>query len=645
MDFDGDNIQLQETQLETNQPKSWRSWLIGRPLPTADAPNQAIGKLIGLAVFASDALSSTAYATQELLTILAFAGMSAFHYSVPISFAIVALLVILIVSYEQIIYAYPGGGGAYIVARDNMGDFAALVAGAALLTDYILTVSVSISSGVAQIISAYPQIFPFRIELAVLMVIFIMLINLRGVKESGMAVAIPSYFFVFMMFAAVIIGFIKLLSGTLGVVISPPEMEFAGVAQPITLFLILRAFSNGTSAVTGVEAISNGITAFKEPRSKNAGITLIWMAVILGTLMLGITFLSVHIQAIPSEAETIVSQLGRTVFGGRGIMYLLLIIATTIILVMAANTAFAGFPRLSALTAEDGYLPRQLTYRGDRLVYSNGIVALAVVASLLIILFKASVTNLIPLYAIGVFLSFTLAQVGMALRWWKCSKVKPGEELVERGSTLTYDANWKFKMIANAVGALTTAIVMVIFAVTKFKDGAWIIIILLPVLVLIFELIHRHYVNVAEKLSLSHYGSPVKIRRHRVIVPVAGVHQGSLAALNYARRLSDDVTAVHISIDPDEAEKIKSKWEVWGEGVRLVIIESPYRVFIEPLLEYISKLEEQRHPDEQITIVVPQFIPSKKWSKFLHTQTADTLRKVLLNKKDIVITEVPYQLD
>ena len=520
-----------------------------------------------------------------------------------------------------------------------------MVAGAALLTDYILTVSVSISSGVAQIISAYPQIFPFRIELAILMVFFIMLINLRGVKESGMAVAIPSYFFVFMMLAAVGIGFIKLISGTLGTVIAPPAMEFTEVAQPITLFLILRAFSNGTSAVTGVEAISNGITAFKEPRSKNAGITLIWMAVILGTLMLGITFLSVHIQAIPSEAETIISQLGRTVFGGRGIFYLLLIIATTVILVMAANTAFAGFPRLSALTAEDGYLPRQLTYRGDRLVYSNGIIALALVASLLIIMFKASVTNLIPLYAIGVFLSFTLAQIGMALRWWKCGKIKPGDEIVERGSTLTFDAKWKFKMIVNAFGALTTAVVMFIFAITKFEDGAWIIIILLPILVLIFEMIHKHYVNVADKLSLSHYGSPVKIKRHRVIVPVAGVHQGSLAALNYARRLSDDVTAVHISLDQEEAEKIKQKWEIWGEGVRLVIVESPYRVFIEPLLEYISKVEAQRHPDEQITIVVPQFVPNNRLSKYLHTRTADTLRKVLLNKKDIVITEVPYQLN
>jgi amino acid transporter len=625
--------------------RSWRSLFIGRPLPTADAPQQAIGKFIGLAVFASDALSSTAYATQELLVILIMAGMGALRYSIPISFAIVGLLTILIISYEQVIHAYPGGGGAYIVARDNLGETWALIAGAALLTDYILTVSVSISSGVAQITSAYPPIFNFRVELSVIMVFLIMLINLRGVKESGLLVAIPSYFFVAMMFIAVGFGLFRYLSGTLPTVVNPPPITAEGAVQTVTFFLLLRAFSNGTSAVTGVEAISNGITAFKEPRSKNAGITLMWMALILGSLMLAITFLAFHIQAIPSAEETVISQLGRTVFLGRGGAYLALIIATTIILVMAANTAFAGFPRLGAITAEDGFLPRQLTYRGDRLVYSNGIIALAVASSALIVIFGANVNNLIPLYAIGVFLSFTLAQIGMAWRWWKSSKMKSGEKIVERGSTLTYEKGWQWKLIVNGFGAITTGVVMVIFAVTKFKDGAWIVILLLPILVLTFFAIYRHYQNLAGKLSLSEYGTPPTIVRHRVLLLLGGVHRGSLAALRYARTLSHDITAAHVSIDPEETEKLQKKWETWGDGTRLVIIESPYRVFIEPLLEYIEQLESQLNPNEVLTIVVPQFVPGHFWSNFLHSRTANTLRNVLLNRKDIVITEVPYQVD
>jgi amino acid transporter len=402
-----------------------RHWLIGRPLQTADAPHQTIGKAIGLAVFASDALSSTAYATQEIMVILAAAGTIAFGYVFPISIAIVILLAIVALSYEQTIHAYPDGGGAYIVARDNLGEFPALAAGAALLTDYILTVSVSVASGVAQIVSAYPALLPYRVVMAVGFVMFVMLINLRGVKESGKAFAIPTYFFVVMMYVTVGMGLFRYLFGSLGVVLNPPELEhFGETVAAVTPFLLLHAFSSGTAALTGVEAISNGITAFKEPRSRNAGITLIWMALILGSLFLGISFLASSIRAVPSETETVISQLSRTVFEGRGIPYLMTISATTIILIMAANTAFADFPRLGALAAKDGFLPRQLTYRGSRLVYSYGIVTLAIIASLLIMAFRASVTRLIPLYAIGVFLSFTLSQAGMAHRWWKIGHLR-----------------------------------------------------------------------------------------------------------------------------------------------------------------------------------------------------------------------------
>ncbi len=625
-------------------PKSWRTWLIGRPLSTADAPNETIGKAVGLAVFASDALSSTAYATQEMMVILALAGSAAFGLSVPISLAIIALLAILTISYEQTIHAYPNGGGAYIVARDNLGEFPALVAAAALLTDYILTVAVSISSGVAQLVSAFPVLYEYRVTVAVILVFVIMVINLRGVRESGRALSLPTYFFVFIMYGMVITGFIKFFTGTLGTVIDPPELELIGSMQPITFFLILRAFSNGTSAVTGVEAISNGITAFKEPRSKNAGITLIFMSLILGSLMFGITFLAYHLHSVPSEFETIISQIARSIFSGRGLLYLAVIGATTIILVLAGNTAFAGFPRLGALVAQDGFLPRQLTYRGSRLVYSYGIVSLALIANLLVILFQASVTNLIPLYAIGVFLSFTLSQLGMAVRWHKSGKLKEGETYQERGSVLHRDSKWQLKMFFNGFGAVTTAVVMVVFAVTKFADGAWIVILLLPILISIFLVISHHYKAVAGKLTLENYGSAPVITRQRVLIPIGGVHRGTLAALRYARTISDDITAVHVSIDQEETEKIQKKWDSWGEGYRLVILESPYRLFIEPLLKYIDIVDERSQPNEVITIVVPQFVPAKAWSNVLHTRTANTLRNVLLNRPDIVITEVPYQV-
>ncbi len=625
--------------------RSWRTWLIGRPLRTADAPHQTIGKTIGLAVFASDALSSTAYATDEILFVLAAVGTAAFVYASPISLAIVLLLVIVTFSYQQTIHAYPGGGGAYIVARDNLGELPAQTAGAALLTDYILTVSVSVASGVAQLASAYPFLSPYRVPLSVGVVLFIMLINLRGVKESGMIFAIPTYFFLAMMFLTVGSGLTQYLTGGLGIVVDPPHLPKEPSMQSVTLFVILHAFSNGTTALTGVEAISNGIPAFKEPRSHNAGITLIWMSAILGTLFLSVTFLAVKVGAIPSEGETVISQLARTAYGGRGLLYFVTIAGTTLILIMAANTSFADYPRLSALLAADGFLPRQLTYRGSRLVYSRGIVALALIASLLIWMFHASVNALIPLYAIGVFLSFTLSQAGMARRWWKVGHLTPRQEVQERGSTLRYDARWMFKMVINGFGSFCTAVVMLIFAATKFRDGAWIVVLLVPILVAIFFAIHYHYRDLAAHLSLERYGAPPRVSRHRVILPVSGVHRGTLAALRYARSLSDDITAVHISTDPAEAETLQRKWESWGDGIRLVVLDSPYRLFLEPLVAYIEEIAAQRQPNETITIVVPQFVPRHWWHNLAHSQAAMMLRMVLMFKPGIVITNVPYQLD
>jgi len=473
-----------------------------------------------------------------------------------------------------------------------------------------------------------------------------MVANLRGVKESGTAFAIPVYFFLVMTALTVLVGFFRYLTGTLGVLTDPPPLEMLHAAQPVTLFLILRAFSSGTTALTGVECISNGVMAFKEPRSQNAAITMVWMSAILGVLFLGITFLLGQIGAVPSEAETVISQLARVVFAGRGLLYLGTIAGTTIILVLATNTAFADFPRLSALQAGDGFLPRQLTYRGSRLVYSRGIMSLGVLASLLVILFRASVTALVPLWAIGVFLSFTLSQLGMAIRWWKIGHLKPGVEIREQGSTLRYAPGWQLKLFINGVGAICTAVVTAVFAITKFRDGAWFVVILIPGLVSIFFAIHHHYRTLAQHLSLEHpIARPAHVARHRVLVPVSGVHQGTLTALHYARLLSDDVTAVFVAMDKTETDHVQEKWDVWGEGVRLILLESPYRLLLEPLLAYIEEIIAQRQPNEIITIVVPQFVPRHWWYNILHAQTAMWLRMALLFKPGIMITDVPYHVD
>jgi len=622
-------------------------FLIGKPLPSHEAAHQTISKKVGLAVFASDALSSTAYASEAILEVLAFAvpvaGALVLGYSIYIALAIVILLGIVTISYQQTIHAYPSGGGAYIVARDNLGELPAQVAGAALLTDYILTVSVSISSGVAQLVSGFPALLPYRVIIAVIVVGIMMLVNLRGVKESGTAFAIPTYFFLGVTLLTIGMGFVRYFSGNLNPItgVTPAEVE---AVRGVTLFLILHAFSSGCTALTGVEAISNGIPAFKEPKSHNAGVTLIWMSVILSIIFLSITFLTNQIGARFSLTETVISQLGRAIWGP-GTMWYVLLGGTTLILIMAANTSFADFPRLGALQAGDGFLPRQLTYRGSRLVFTYGIAALAGFASLLIIAFQAETTALIPLYAIGVFLSFTISQTGMAVRWWKSGHLKPGEEIVEKGSVVRFDPMWKQKLALNGFGGILTFVVMFVFAVTKFRDGAWIVVFLIPTLVLIFFRIHQHYRHVAKNLSLKTYGEPHRILRNRVIILIGGVHRGVLHAMKYARSLSDDITAVYVALDPVEAEKVKKKWQYWGDGVRLQIIDSPYRRLLEPLKGYIDHMAELTGPGQMLTVVVPQFIPEHRVYNALHMNTAELLRKSLIQKHDIVIMEVPYHLD
>jgi amino acid transporter len=635
------------TTNEKDLVQSVSRFLIGEPLPSQEAPHQTISKKVGLAVFASDALSSTAYATEAIFEVLAVAvpvaGAMVLGYSIFIAIAIVILLGMVTISYQQTIHAYPGGGGAYIVARDNLGELPAQIAGAALLTDYILTVSVSISSGVAQLTSGFPVLLPYRVALAVLLVGMMMVVNLRGVKESGATFAIPTYFFLGVTLLTIGMGFVRLFTGTLNPVtgVTPAEVE---AVRGVTLFLILHAFSSGCTALTGVEAISNGIPAFKEPKSHNAGITLIWMSVILSSIFLSITFLANRIGARFSLTETVISQLGRTIWGA-GAMWYVLLGGTTLILIMAANTSFADFPRLGALQASDGFLPRQLTYRGSRLVYSYGIAALAGFASLLIMIFHAETTALIPLYAIGVFLSFTLSQTGMAVRWWKAGHLKQSEEIAQQGGVVRFDPLWKRKLMLNGFGGLLTFIVMIVFAVTKFRDGAWIVVILIPALVMIFFRIHHHYRNVAKNLSLETFGEPHHFLHNRILVLIGGVHRGVLHALRYARSLSDDITAVYVAIDPVETEKVKKKWENWGNGVRLKIIESPYRRLVEPLVTYIDQMASLTTSSQMLTIVVPHFVPEHAAYSALHMNTAAVLRRVLIQRRGIVIMEIPYHID
>ena len=471
-----------------------------------------------------------------------------------------------------------------------------------------------------------------------------MVMNLRGVKESGAVFSLPTYFFVAMMLLVVFTGLARYAAGTLGVVTNPPDLDTL-IVQPITLFLILHAFSSGTTALTGVEAISNGVPAFKEPRSRNASITLLTMVVILATLFLGITFLAIQTDAVPSEhGETVISQITRTVLDGRGLLYLAVVSSTILILILAANTAFADFPRLSAIQAKDGYLPRQLSYQGSRLVYSRGIVALAAIACLLIIIFQANVSQLIPLYAIGVFLSFTLSQSGMARRWRKIGRLGPDEEIVEQGSTLYPDPSWRWKMFLNGFSSVCTFIVMLIFAVTKFTDGAWIVVIIIPILVVVFFRINAHYRELAARLSLEnvHPGEP--IGKQKVILPISGVHQGTLQALRYARSLTDDITAVHVSAGESDDRVIQSRWEIWCPGVPLVIIDSPYRELMHPLINYIDEIAAQGKPDEVITVVVPEFVPRRWWHNLLHMQSASIMRWALIHHPGVVVVDVPYQV-
>jgi amino acid transporter len=630
---------------------SLKRLLIGRPLHTEHAHHEKLPKILALPVFASDALSSTAYASEEIMAALLVAGAGFFFLTPTLSLGIAALLAIVVISYRQTVTAYPGGGGAYIVSKENLGDFPAQAAGAALLIDYILTVSVSIAAGIAAIASlletvGHADIHHYIVPLCLIATLFVSVMNLRGVRESGIAFALPAYSFVAIMYAMLALGFYKWFTGGIAPVHSHLELlaarsaEHGGAShalETLTPFLLLRAFASGCTALTGVEAVSNGVTAFKEPAAKNAATVMLWMGLILGSLFLGLSFLAVHIQAIPPTAsgysETVVSQVGRTVFhgigptvGGQSLFYFFLQITTCAILILAANTAFADFPRLSSLMANDGYLPRQLGNIGDKLVYNNGIILLTLLSVLLIILFRGSVNALIPLYCVGVFLSFTLSQAGMVRRWLRLRT--PG---------------WQAKAAVNGFGAICTGIVMIVFGVVKFSHGAWIVVVLVPTLITLFSLIHRHYQSVAQQLSLDGY-RPQQGRRQYVFVLVPDIHRGIIPALQYGRSFSPEVKAIHVSIDPARDQRVRERFMLWSRGVPLIVLPSPYRSLVDPLMEYLDRLQAQE-PTCLITLVIPEFVPQGWWPKLLHGQAGFMLALRLHERRGIAVVNVPYHID
>lgn len=595
---------------------------IGTPLRTAELPHERLSNFAALAVFSSDNLSSVAYATEEILLVLILAGSVGLPWSWPISLAIGTLLLIVATSYRQTIHAYPSGGGAYIVAKENLGVYPGLIAAAALLIDYVLTVAVSIAAGVAAITSAVPALHPHRVGLGILCIGLITLANLRGVKESGKIFAIPTYLFIASFAMMIVVGLAKSLFSSGGAVVTD---ALAAPTQELSLFLLLRAFASGCAALTGVEAISNGIQAFKYPESKNASATLTWMAGILLMLFIGITALASLYGVLPREGETLVSQIARRIFG-TGSFYYAIQAATAMILILAANTSYADFPRLSSILARDRFLPHQLMNRGDRLVFSNGIIALGLVASALIWLFSGETHGLIPLYAVGVFLSFTLSQAGMVRHWLK---------LRTHG--------WHLFVAINGLGAISTGIVLVVVAVVKFAHGAWIVIALTPLMTIAFRKIHEHYRLMEQQLSLQGFELQ-KPQEHIVLVPVSGIHRGVVTALQYARTLSPHVEAVYVDLDVEATEALRLKWGLWGSGTELMILDSPYRSVLRPLLDYIEGVE-RKHPDALITVVLPQVVPARWWHNLLHNQTAWFIRGALLFKKRvIVITDIALHL-
>jgi amino acid transporter len=602
--------------------------LIGSPMETKRLKHEKLPKWKALAVFSSDALSSVAYATEEILLVLMILGTSVFFYSLPIALAIVGLLVIVTLSYRQIIYAFPSGGGAYVVARDHINTTTSLVAGAALMIDYVLTVAVSISSAVAALTSAFPTLLTWKVEIAIALVLMLMILNLRGITESATVFAYPTYLFIISVLFLIIVGGWKLLNeGWHGFNYTNHASAEHFFTTGYGVFILLRAFSSGCSAMTGVEAISNGVPSFKPDSSKNAAITMGWMSLLLGIMFLGITILAAGFGVTPLEHKTVISQIGNHVFGNSVLFYIFQMI-TMFILVLAANTSFAGFPQLVSIIATDRYLPRSLAARGDRLVFSNGIILLSILAIVLIIIFNCETHSLIPLYAVGVFLSFTIGQYGMIKKIWK-------EKAKRNMATLSIIIT----------GTMATGLVTIITVIAKFTQGAWLVIVAIPLMVVLFYKIHAHYEKLAQQLKLDERDRTAKkeIVAPKVIIPISGVSKVVDQSVQYAKSISDDITAITIVFTEEEEQKIREKWLKWYPEIELKVIYSPYRTILSPLLDYINEVEKETK-GAPVTILMPQFIVKKWWHTLLHNQTAIVLRFFLILKKDVVIATLPYHL-
>ena len=597
--------------------------IFGRPLASDRLEHERLNKKMALAVLSSDAISSVAYATEQTLIVLIVLGSAALNYIIPISAVIVGLLVLVALSYRQTIFAYPNGGGSYTVARDNLGTMPGLVAAAALLTDYTLTVSVSISSGIAAITSAYPAVAHHAVAMCIAAVLILMAVNLRGVRESGIAFSVPTYVFIAMMLLLIGLGLGRFYQGgAVRVVSRAPAAALTFPAGFAFTFLILRAFAEGCVAMTGTEAISNGVGAFKRPNSRNAAMTLGWMAAILAVFFLGTSVLARHYGILPSPTETVLSQLGRRILG-QGALYYALQYATFAILVLAANTAFADFPRLASILSRDGYMPRQFAARGDRLAFSNGIIALALFAILLIWLFHGDTSALIPLYAIGVFVCFTLSQAGMVVHWLR-----------------SRDPGWKRRAALNGLGATATALVSIVQVATKFTHGAWIVVLIIPLIILALRRIHNHYDHFAREVAYNGQ-APFMFLHHTVVVPVNGITKPTAGALVYATTISEDVRAVYVEVDPDTSAELRRKWTEWDIGVELVVLESPYRSILRPLVSYVDDLTTRDEAD-LVTVVVPEIVPRSWFGHLLHNKTALFIRTAFLFRPNVVVTAVPY---
>jgi amino acid transporter len=614
-------------------PSTFKRVLIGKPISSEHAEHQRISKTIGLAVFSSDAISSTAYATGEILIVLVgVGGMASTNLLRPIAFLVVILLALVVNSYRETIHAYPDGGGAYVVSRENLGELPSLVAGASLLTDYVLTVAVSIAAGVLAIYSVYPSLEQYRVYICLGFVALLTIGNLRGVKESGRIFAVPTYIYIVALVSFIGFALFQKARGHLDVIpvnhsdLTTVIRDHGPMVGSISAYIFARAFASGAVALSGVEAISNGIPAFRRPTSKNAATTLVWMAVILGGSFFAISWIGSWMQPTPSETESALSIMGRSLFGGSNPLYYVLQFSTMAILVLAANTAYADFPRLAAIVGSDGYLPRQFAARGDRLVFSNGILILAGAAALLLIVFDGDVTALIPLYAVGVFTSFTLSQIGMVRH-----------HLHER------QPRWRLSVVNSALGAAATFVVALVVIVSKFKIGAWVVVMLIPIIVVMFKGVKRHYDAVGKQLSVAPAPEAPPLR-HGVVVLVGSVNRSALMALRYARSLhADDIVAISVAIDDDHTERLEQQWRDFGISVPLEILDSPYRDLTHIVLDYLDELD-RRWGFDYIAVVIPEAVVPHWWQGVFHNQSALALKLRLLNRRDTVVINVPYHL-